>query len=336
MQAWPPCSCQGPRPAWGEPMGGSGGMEQLQRDGSGSEFSPTGAGRDHLLAQRLLSTTTGLWKAGWRQATGRPWQGPTVREVTPASSGNLGGGGAPDVLHVLGSGSRLRNVAAERCQERPWGRARNPPTSKNPDLPGRGSWRSRPPLPLPPSPRGKSLHPVAGTPHHSLCSRSHSADICWDPSEDQAQQAVRRASSTATGFLRSIMLTCEALPSGASITNLTFHSECVCGPGVRLFSLRLLLHTLVHEPFPGEELRGWGPEHTCVQRHPPIGPFTAWQRHLVTLRVRATVLVGILQTLGFFLIKPLCIYLFGCVRSQLRHVGPSLSRGVFRCGSWTG
>ena len=122
------------------------------------------------------------------QATGRPWQGPTGREAAPASSGNLGGGGAPDVLHMLGPGSRQRNVAAERCQERPWGRACNPPPSKDPDLPGRGYQRSRPPLPLPPSPRGKPPHPVAETPCHSLCSRSHSADVCRDPSEDQAPQ----------------------------------------------------------------------------------------------------------------------------------------------------
>ena len=65
-QAWPLCSCQGPRPAWGEPMGGSGGMEQPGRDRNGSEFPPTGAGRNCLLAQRLPSTTTTeLWKAGW-------------------------------------------------------------------------------------------------------------------------------------------------------------------------------------------------------------------------------------------------------------------------------
>lgn len=47
-EAWPPCSCQGPRPAWGEPMGGSGGMEQPWRDGS--EFSPQEPGQDRLLA----------------------------------------------------------------------------------------------------------------------------------------------------------------------------------------------------------------------------------------------------------------------------------------------
>ena len=71
MQAWPPCSCQGPRAAWGEPLGASGGMEQPRRDGS--KFSPQGPGQDHLLAQRLpLTTTTELRKAGWGQATGRP------------------------------------------------------------------------------------------------------------------------------------------------------------------------------------------------------------------------------------------------------------------------
>lgn len=68
------------------------------------------------------------------------------------------------------------------------------------------------------------------------------------------------------------MLTREALSSGTSVANLTFHSECVRGSGVRLLSLRLLLHTLAHEPFPGEELRGGGPEHVCVQRHPPTRP----------------------------------------------------------------
>lgn len=137
---------------------------------------------------RETTTTTGLWKAGWGACNREALAGAHWAEGEPASSGNLGGGGAPDVLHMLGPGSRQRNVAAERCQERPWGRACNPPRSKDPDLPGRGSQRSRPPLPLPPSPSGKPPHPVAETPRHSLCSRSHSADVCRDPSEDQAPQ----------------------------------------------------------------------------------------------------------------------------------------------------
>lgn len=171
-------------------MGGSGGMEQPGQDRNGSEFPPPGAGWNCLLAQRHPSTTTttGLWKAGWGACNREALAGAHWAEGEPASSGNLGGGGAPDVLHMLGPGSRQRNVAAERCQERPWGRACNPPPSKDPDLPGRGSQRSRPPLPLPPSPSGKPPHPVAETPRHSLCSRSHSADVCRDPSEDQAPQ----------------------------------------------------------------------------------------------------------------------------------------------------
>lgn len=100
-------------------------------------------------------------------------------------------------------------------------------------------------------------------------------------------------------FLRFVTLTSETLSSGTRVANLTFHSECVRGPGVRLFSLRLLLHTLAHGPFPGEELGSWGPEHACVRRRPPVPPFTAQQRHLVASRARATVLVGILQLLGF-------------------------------------
>lgn len=97
--------------------------------GTGVNSPPQGRagpplGRDFLQPRPLDSGR----RAGG-QATGRPWHGPTGREAAPASSGNPGRGGAPDVLHMLGPGSRQRNVVAERCQERPWGRACNPPPS---------------------------------------------------------------------------------------------------------------------------------------------------------------------------------------------------------------
>ena len=137
---------------------------------------------------------------------------------------------------------------------------------------------------------------------------------CWNA-------LLELASSPAFGFLRFVMLTREALSSGTSVANLTFHSECVRGPGVRLLSLRLLLRTLAHEPFPGEELRGRGQSTCAFSVTCQHARFTARRRRLVTSRVRHC--FGCYSaTLGFLKKKH---YLFGCVGSQLQHVRPSLS-----------
>lgn len=117
------------------------------------------------------------------------------------------------------------------------------------------------------------------------------------------------------------MLTREALSSGTSVANLTFHSECVRGSGVRLLSLRLLLHTLAHEPFPGEELRGGGPEHVCVQRHPPTRP--VYSKVAPPGDLKGAPLFWLLFCNSWIFLKK--HYLFGCVGSQLQHMRPSLS-----------
>ena len=137
---------------------------------------------------------------------------------------------------------------------------------------------------------------------------------CWNA-------LLELASSPAFGFLRFVMLTREALSSGTSVANLTFHSECVRGPGVRLLSLRLLLRTLAHEPFPGEELRGRGPEHVCVQRHLPTRP--VYSKAAPPGDLKGAPLFWLLFCNSWIFKKK--HYLFGCVGSQLQHVRPSLS-----------
>lgn len=66
-----------------------------------------------------------------------------------------------------------RGVPGEGLGEGP-----QPAALAGPRPPGEGSRRPRPPPPLPPSPRGESRPPVAETRRHSLCWRSHSADVC--------------------------------------------------------------------------------------------------------------------------------------------------------------
>lgn len=149
--------------------------------------------------------------------------------------------------------------------------------------------------------------------------------MCWNA-------LLELASSAAFGALRFLALTREALSSGTSVANLTFHTECVRGPGVRLLSLRLLLHTLAQEPFPGEELRGRGPERTCFQRHPPTRPVYSKVAPPGDLKGTRHCFGWYSATLGFF--KKHC--LFGCVGSQLQHVRPSRSWGssIVAHGLW--